>query len=307
MSAKVFDGRGLAKRLSEDLASRVAALSAHARPPALSVVLVGENPASLSYVRGKEKACNRVGIRSIDRRLDAEITNSELARVVDELNRDEGVDGILVQLPLPDHIDAEPVLLSIAPEKDVDGFHPESLGMLMRGTPTFLPCTPAGIVRILKSEGVQIEGQEVVIVGRSNIVGKPMATMLMQKSDYGNATVTVCHTRTRDLAFHCRRADILIAAAGAANAITADMVKEGVVVIDVGMNRVPDATRKRGYRLVGDVDFDSVREKASLITPVPGGVGQLTVAMLLENTVIACERRLGVTGESRISPPRDSP
>ena len=291
MSAEVFDGKSLAADLSVGVARQVAALTDKGLTPTLAVVLVGTNPASQSYVRGKAKACAAVGIHSIDRTLPEDTSQEELASVVAELNAAPDVDGILVQLPLPDHIDAEPILLSIAPEKDVDGFHPVSLGMLVRGTPTFLPCTPFGIVRIFESARIDTTGKEVVVVGRSNIVGKPIAIMLMQRD--ANATVTVCHTRTVDMAAHTRRADILIVAAGAVNAITADMVKPGAVVIDVGMNRVPDASRKRGYRLVGDVDFEGVKETASFITPVPGGVGRLTVAMLLENTVRACERRRG--------------
>ena len=291
MSAEVFDGKSLAADLSVGVARQVVALTDKGLTPTLAVVLVGTNPASQSYVRGKAKACAAVGIHSIDRTLPEDTSQEELASVVAELNAAPDVDGILVQLPLPDHIDAEPILLSIAPEKDVDGFHPVSLGMLVRGTPTFLPCTPFGIVRIFESARIDTTGKEVVVVGRSNIVGKPIAIMLMQRD--ANATVTVCHTRTVDMAAHTRRADILIVAAGAVNAITADMVKPGAVVIDVGMNRVPDASRKRGYRLVGDVDFEGVKETASFITPVPGGVGRLTVAMLLENTVRACERRRG--------------
>jgi methylenetetrahydrofolate dehydrogenase (NADP+)/methenyltetrahydrofolate cyclohydrolase len=294
MSATIFDGKAFAAELAAELKTRVDSLIARGHTPTLAVVLVGQNPASLSYVRGKAKACARLGIRSVDRSLPASSTAGDLEAVVEELNRDSEVDGILVQLPLPEHIDSDPILQSINPEKDVDGFHPVNLGMLMRGTPRFLPCTPLGIVRILQSSGVDTEGKEVVVVGRSNIVGKPIAMMLMQKLEFGNATVTVCHTRTRDLAAHTRRADILIAAAGVPGAITADMVAEGAVVVDVGMNRVADATKKRGYRLVGDVDFEGVSEKASLITPVPGGVGRLTVAMLLENTVLACERRAGI-------------
>lgn len=291
MSAEVFDGKALAADLSVGVARQVAALTEKGVTPTLAVVLVGTNPASQSYVRGKAKACAAVGIHSIDRTLPEDTSQEELAAVVADLNAAPDVDGILVQLPLPDHIDAEPILLSITPEKDVDGFHPVSLGMLVRGTPTFLPCTPFGIMKILESARIDTTGKEVVVVGRSNIVGKPIAIMLMQRD--ANATVTVCHTRTVDMAAHTRRADILVVAAGAVNAITADMVKPGAAVIDVGMNRVPDASRKRGYRLVGDVDFEGVKEIASFITPVPGGVGRLTVAMLLENTVRACERRRG--------------
>ena len=253
-------------------------------------MLVGEDPASKSYVTAKERACEELGIFSDDNRLPADIGQAELMDLVDKLNKDPKINGILVQLPLPKHLDESEVLLAIDPAKDVDGFHPVNVGKMVVGEKAFLPCTPHGIIQLLVRSGVKIEGAEVVIVGRSNIVGKPIANMLIQKNDTGNATVTVCHTRTKDLAEHVRRADIIIAAAGRPNTVTADMVKEGAVVIDVGVNRVEDATKKRGYRLVGDVDFAAVSEKASLITPVPGGVGPMTITMLLFNTVASAKQ-----------------
>jgi methylenetetrahydrofolate dehydrogenase (NADP+)/methenyltetrahydrofolate cyclohydrolase len=248
-------------------------------------VLVGEDPASQSYVTAKEKACAEIGIYSDDNRLPAETSEEELLALISKLNADPKIHGILVQLPLPKHIDESRVIMAISPEKDVDGFHPVSVGKMVIGEKTFLPCTPHGVLQLLLRSGVKLDGAEVVVVGRSNIVGKPLANLLLQKSPYGNATVTVCHTRTKDLAAHTLRADIVIAAAGRPKTITADMIRPGAVVIDVGVNRVADATAKKGYRLVGDVDYLPVKEKASLITPVPGGVGPMTITMLLANTV----------------------
>jgi len=259
------------------------------------VILVGEDPASQSYVTSKERACEEMGIYSDDNRLPAETSQAELLSLVRRMNDDPKINGILVQLPLPGQLDESEVLLAIDPSKDVDGFHPVSVGKMMIGEKTFLPCTPHGVVQLLIRSGVKIEGAHVVIVGRSNIVGKPLANMLIQKSPTGNATVTVCHTRTKDVAAYTRQADIVIAAAGRPNTVTADMVKDGAVVIDVGVNRVEDASRKRGYRLVGDVDFEAVREKASFITPVPGGVGPMTITMLLYNTVESARRAAGLT------------
>jgi methylenetetrahydrofolate dehydrogenase (NADP+)/methenyltetrahydrofolate cyclohydrolase len=253
-------------------------------------VLVGDDPASKSYVTAKEKACEEIGIYSDDNRFSAQTTQEELMSLVDKLNKDPKIHGILVQLPLPKHLDENEVLLAINPDKDVDGFHPVNVGKMVVGEKAFLPCTPHGVIQMLLRSGVKLEGAEVVVVGRSNIVGKPIANMLIQKSPMGNATVTVCHTRTRNLAEHVKRADVIIAAAGRPNTITVDMVKDGAVVIDVGVNRVEDATKKRGYRLVGDVDFDAIKEKASLITPVPGGVGPMTITMLLYNTVESAKR-----------------
>lgn len=293
MTARIIDGKQLAADMRAELKSQVEQLKAESVVPGLAVVLVGEDPASKSYVTAKEKACEEVGIYSNDNRLPAETTQQQLMLLVDKLNNDTKIHGILVQLPLPKHLNENEVLLAINPDKDVDGFHPVNVGKMVVGEKGFLPCTPHGVIQMLLRSGVKLEGAEVVIVGRSNIVGKPVANMLIQKSPTGNATVTVCHTRTKNLAEHVKRADIIIAAAGRPNTITADMVKDGAVVIDVGVNRVEDATKKRGYRLVGDVDFEAVKEKASLITPVPGGVGPMTITMLLYNTVESAKRAAG--------------
>jgi len=263
--------------------------------PGLGVILVGEDPASKSYVTAKERACEEIGIYSDDNRLPAETSQRDLLALVEKMNNDPKINGILVQLPLPKGLDESEVLLAIDPAKDVDGFHPMNVGKMVVGEKAFLPCTPHGVIQLLIRSNVKLEGAEVVIVGRSNIVGKPLANMLIQKSPTGNATVTVCHTRTRNLAEHTRRADIVIAAAGRPGTITADMVKDGVVVIDVGVNRVEDPTKKKGYRLVGDVDFEAVKEKASLITPVPGGVGPMTITMLLYNTVQSAKKAAGIS------------
>lgn len=293
MTARIIDGKQLAADMRAELKSQVEQLKAEGVVPGLAVVLVGEDPASKSYVTAKEKACGEIGIYSNDNRLPAETTQQQLMSLVDKLNNDPKIHGILVQLPLPKHLNENEVLLAINPDKDVDGFHPVNVGKMVVGEKGFLPCTPHGVIQMLLRSGVKLEGAEVVIVGRSNIVGKPLANMLIQKSPTGNATVTVCHTRTKNLAEHVKRADIIIAAAGRPNTITADMVKDGAVVIDVGVNRVEDATKKRGYRLVGDVDFEAVKEKASLITPVPGGVGPMTITMLLYNTVESAKRAAG--------------
>jgi methylenetetrahydrofolate dehydrogenase (NADP+)/methenyltetrahydrofolate cyclohydrolase len=290
MTAKIIDGKQVAADMRAELEAEVEQLKARGVVPGLAVVLVGDDPASKSYVTAKEKACEEIGIYSDDNRLTAETTQQELMSLIDRLNKDPKIHGILVQLPLPKHIDEGRVLLAVDPNKDVDGFHPVNVGKMVVGEKAFLPCTPHGIIQLLVRSNVRLEGAEVVIVGRSNIVGKPLANMLIQKSQTGNATVTVCHTRTRNMAEHVKRADIVIAAAGRPNTVTADMVKEGAVVIDVGVNRVEDLTKKKGYRLVGDVDFDAVREKASLITPVPGGVGPMTITMLLYNTVESAKR-----------------
>ena len=290
MTARIIDGKQVAADMRAELKGEVAKLKEAGIVPGLAVVLVGEDPASKSYVTAKERACEELGIYSNDNRLPADTGQAELMALVDKLNKDPKINGILVQLPLPKHLDESEVLLAIDPAKDVDGFHPVNVGKMVVGEKAFLPCTPHGIIQLLVRSGVKIEGAEVVVVGRSNIVGKPIANMLIQKNDTGNATVTVCHTRTKNLAEHVRRADIVIAAAGRPNTVTADMVKEGAVVIDVGVNRVEDATKKRGYRLVGDVDFAAVSEKASLITPVPGGVGPMTITMLLFNTVASAKQ-----------------
>lgn len=293
MAAKIIDGKQVAADMRAELKEKVAKLKTEGIVPGLAVVLVGEDPASKSYVTAKERACEEIGIYSNDNRLSADTSQEELMALIDKLNNDPKINGILVQLPLPKHLNESEVLLEIDPNKDVDGFHPVNVGKMVVGEKAFLPCTPHGIIQLLLRSNVKIEGAEVVIVGRSNIVGKPIANMLIQKKDMGNATVTVCHTRTKNIAEHCLRADIIIAAAGRPNTVTADMVKDGAVIIDVGVNRVEDATKKRGYRLVGDVDFEAIKEKASLITPVPGGVGPMTITMLLFNTVESAERAAG--------------
>ncbi len=294
MTAQIIDGKQVAADMRAELKEETAKLKEQGIVPGLGVILVGEDPASNSYVTAKERTCEDLGIYSDDNRLPEETTQQELLALVEKMNNDPKINGILVQLPLPKHLNEAEVLLAIDPAKDVDGFHPMNVGKMMVGEKAFLPCTPHGIIHLLLRSGVTIEGANVVIVGRSNIVGKPLANMLIQKNATGNATVTVCHTRTKDLANQTRQADIVIAAAGRPNTITADMVKEGVVVIDVGVNRVEDATKKRGYRLVGDVDFEAVKEKASLITPVPGGVGPMTLTMLMYNTVESAKRAAGL-------------
>ncbi len=293
MAAKIIDGKQVAADMRAELKEEVAKLKEQGIVPGLGVILVGEDPASQSYVRAKERACEEMGIYSDDNRLPADTTQQDLIALINRMNTDPKINGILVQLPLPKHLDESEVLLAINPDKDVDGFHPTNIGKMVAGQAAFLPCTPHGVIQLLQRSGVKIEGSHTVIVGRSNIVGKPVANMLIQKNKSGNATVTVCHTRTADLAYHTRQADIIIAAAGRPNTITADMVKDGVVVIDVGVNRVEDKTAKKGYRLVGDVDFEAVKEKASLITPVPGGVGPMTITMLLYNTVESAKKAAG--------------
>ncbi|HET7458273.1 MAG TPA: bifunctional methylenetetrahydrofolate dehydrogenase/methenyltetrahydrofolate cyclohydrolase FolD [Gemmatimonadaceae bacterium] len=284
--ARLIDGTSIAREIRAEVARDTAELVGRGVQPGLAVVLVGDDPASAVYVRSKGRACEEAGMHSVTIRLPATTSHGELADRVDRLNADPAIHGILVQMPLPKQIDAEAIVRRIRPEKDVDGFHPVNVGKLLIGERDgFAPCTPAGVMELLRRSGVETRGAEAVIVGRSNIVGKPMASLLIQPGT--DATVTVCHSRTRDLAAHTRRADILIAAIGRARFITADMVKPGAVVIDVGINRVEDASAKSGYRLAGDVDFDAVSQVASLITPVPGGVGPMTIAMLLANTVRA--------------------
>jgi methylenetetrahydrofolate dehydrogenase (NADP+)/methenyltetrahydrofolate cyclohydrolase len=290
MAAKIIDGKEVAAQMRSELAQQVATLKKSGITPGLAVVLVGEDPASKSYVTAKEHACHDIGIYSDDNRLPADTSQKDLMALVHKLNNDPKIHGILVQLPLPKHLNESEVLLAIDPARDVDGFHPVNVGKMVVGEEAFLPCTPHGIIQLLVRSNVKLDGAEVVVVGRSNIVGKPIANMLIQKSPTGNATVTVCHTRTRNLAEHVRRADIIIAAAGRPNTVTADMVRDGAVVIDVGVNRIEDASKKNGFRLVGDVDFDAVSKKASLITPVPGGVGPMTITMLLYNTVESAKR-----------------
>jgi len=289
----LIDGVALAKKIRARVAEEAASLAAQGTTPGLTVVLVGDDPASAVYVRTKGRACDEVGIRSDTIILPASTAEPELLALVDTLNADRSVHGILVQMPLPKHIDADAVIRRIDPEKDVDGFHPVNVGLLLAGSKEgFAPCTPAGVMAILRAYGVETRGADVVVIGRSNIVGKPMASLLVQAGADADATVTICHSRTRDLAGHVRRADIVIAAVGRARLVTADMVKPGAVVIDVGVNRVADASAPKGYRLVGDVDFEGVRQVASLITPVPGGVGPMTIAMLMQNTVRAAFRAL---------------
>jgi len=284
--ADIIDGRVIAAGVRAEIKAGVdARLAAGKRAPYLAVVLVGDDPASASYVRGKHRAAAEVGIKSDNLTYAATVTENELLGVVRRLNQDPGVDGILVQLPLPAHIDEVKIIDTIDPSKDVDCFHPANVGRLMLGLPGFQPATPAGIVELLRRSGIKIGGKNTVIVGRSNIVGKPLANLLMQKGT--DATVTVCHSRTKNLPEITRRADIIVAAIGRAEFVTADMVKDGVVVVDVGINRVEDSSRERGYRLVGDVEFDGVSRKASLITPVPGGVGPMTIALMLQNTLNA--------------------
>ncbi|HUW20183.1 MAG TPA: bifunctional methylenetetrahydrofolate dehydrogenase/methenyltetrahydrofolate cyclohydrolase FolD [Sedimentisphaerales bacterium] len=290
MAAKIIDGKQVAESMRAEIKQEVAKLKQQGVVPGLGVVLVGEDPASKSYVTAKERTCEELGIYSDDNRLPENTTQKDLLALVDRMNRDPKINGILVQLPLPKHLDESEVLLAIDPNKDVDGFHPTNIGKMVAGQKAFLPCTPHGVIQLLIRNGVKIEGSHTVIVGRSNIVGKPLANMLIQKAPDRNATVTVCHTRTKDLAFHTRQADIVVAAAGKPNTITADMVKQGVVVIDVGVNRVEDPSKKSGYRLVGDVDFEAVKEKASFITPVPGGVGPMTITMLMYNTVESAKK-----------------
>jgi methylenetetrahydrofolate dehydrogenase (NADP+)/methenyltetrahydrofolate cyclohydrolase len=287
---KVIDGARLADQVKAEVRGRVVALGGRGIIPGLTVVLVGDDPASAVYVGSKERTCIELGMRGRTIRRPASIAQDELLEIIDGLNADPSVHGILVQMPLPKHIDPDAIVHRIRPDKDVDGFHPVNVGKLLIGDKGgFAPCTPAGVLYMLKACGVRTAGAECVIVGRSNIVGKPMAALMIQPGV--DATVTIGHSRTRDLAAHTRAADILIVAAGRARMVTADMVKPGAVVVDVGMNRIPDATKKSGTRLVGDVDFEGVRGVASLITPVPGGVGKMTIAMLMSNAVRAAEQQ----------------
>ena len=283
---QLIDGKELAKNLRAEIASGVAALKAEKGvTPALAVILVGENPASVSYVTGKEKACAEVGIASREIRLVESTTEQELLGIVKSLNADPAIHGILVQLPLPKHISEKAVINAIAPEKDVDGFTPVNVGRMMIGEKCFLPCTPHGIIKLIEFAGMNIAGKHAVVIGRSNIVGKPVAALLARKET--NATVTMCHTGTPDIAAFTKTADIVVVAAGRPGTLTGDMLKPGAVVIDVGVNRIPDASRPKGFRLVGDADFESCAQVASAITPVPGGVGPMTITMLLWNTLEA--------------------
>lgn len=292
---KILSGKELAEKMRQEMKSEIDELKTHHNlVPGLAVVLIGDNPASLSYVKGKEKACAQVGILSREYKFDADYKEEQLLKLIRELNNDPSIHGILVQLPLPDHINEEKILYAIDPTKDVDGFHPVNIGKMMIGAPSFLPCTPHGIQQLLLRNNIEISGKHVVIVGRSNIVGKPLAMILVQKNPGANATVTMCHTRTKNMAELTKLADILVVAAGRPHTVNADMVKQGAVVIDVGVNRVEDKSKKRGYRLIGDVEFDEVSVKASAISPVPGGVGPMTITMLLHNTIQSAKNHAGI-------------
>ena len=291
MPARIISGKEIADAMRAELATDVEELKSKGVIPGLTVVLVGEDPASQVYVRMKGKACDKLRMKSETIRMPAETTEDELLQVVERLNTDDTVHGILVQLPLPDQINERRILLTIRPDKDVDGFHPVNIGKLSVGDPTgFRPCTPYGVQQMLLRSGVEISGAHAVIVGRSNIVGRPMASLLLHKGEGGNATVTVCHSRTKDLPEITRQADILIAAIGSPEFVKGDWVKPGATVIDVGVNRVDDPSVEKGYRLVGDVEFDAAKEVAAAITPVPGGVGPMTITMLLYNTVQAARQ-----------------
>ena len=296
MAAEIIDGKKISAEIKEEVKAEVAKFKEQiGKVPGLAVILVGEDPASKVYVRNKGRACEAIGIYSEQNTLDPSISQQELVDKVKQLNDDSKIDGILVQSPLPEGLDEMGVVNNIDPSKDVDGFHPKNVGKLLIGEDTFVSCTPAVVQQLLIRSGVEIEGKHVVIVGRSNIVGKPVTALLMQKKNGANATVTVCHSRTPDLGAMTRQADIIIAAIGRPRIITADMVSEGAVVIDVGINRVEDASKKSGYRLVGDVDYEAVSQKASKITPVPGGVGPMTIAMLMYNTLKSFKIRNGLT------------
>ncbi|MBQ4377893.1 MAG: bifunctional methylenetetrahydrofolate dehydrogenase/methenyltetrahydrofolate cyclohydrolase FolD [Treponema sp.] len=287
MSAQIIDGKQIALDVRAGVAEKVSALKEKGITPCLAVILVGENPASVSYVTGKRKALAEAGMADKSVELPENTSEEDLLRLIDELNRDPTVHGILVQLPLPKHINEDKIIMAISPEKDVDGFHPVNVGNLVIGKKAFLPCTPHGIIVLLERMGIETSGKHAVVIGRSNIVGKPVSLLLARKET--NCTVTICHTGTKNMAEITRQADILIAASGHPHTVTADMVKDGAVVIDVGVNRIPDASKKSGFRLIGDCDFDDLKEKASFITPVPGGVGPMTIAMLMYNTLEAAE------------------
>ena len=293
MTADLIDGLKIAARVHDEVRVKVESyLAVTGRQPGLAVVLVGDDPASRSYVRRKERACADVGILTETLMPSEDISETELLGLVGDLNRDTRYDGILIQLPLPPQLSQERIINAIDPMKDIDGLHPENAGLLVQGSPRFVPATPLGVQRMLLEQGIDTRGANVVVLGRSNLVGRPLSLLLGQRGFGGDATVTVCHTRTRDVARHTSNADIVVAAAGAPRTVTADMLGADSVVIDVGVNRVADSSRKSGYRLVGDVDFDSVYAKVAAITPVPGGVGPMTVAMLLHNVTLACELRL---------------
>lgn len=294
MVAQIINGNEIAKSIRAEIKAEVAKLKQSGIEPGLVVIIVGEDPASQVYVRKKGEACNELGIHSETVRLPASTTEAELLALIDKYNKDPKFDGILVQLPLPKHISEEKVLLRIDPGKDVDGFHPVNVGKMVVGSESYLPCTPHGVQELLVRSGNDPAGKHVVVLGRSNIVGKPVACILIQKAKGADATVTICHSRTKNLAEITRQADILIAAIGSPQFVKADMVRDGVVVIDVGVNRINDPAAKGGCRLVGDVDFEAVKEKAKAITPVPGGVGPMTITMLMQNTVKAAKVHHGV-------------
>lgn len=290
MSAVVIDGKQVAADVRAEVAKKVADLKTKGITPCLAVILVGENPASVSYVTGKQKALAEVGMSDRSVKLPESTTEEELLKLIDQLNKDDSVHGILVQLPLPKHINEDKVIMAIDPSKDVDGFHPVSVGNLMIGRPGFLPCTPHGIIVMLQKAGIETSGKYAVVIGRSNIVGKPVSILLARKDV--NCTVTMCHTGTKNMAEITRQADILVVASGHPHTLTKDMAKDGAVIIDVGVNRIPDSSKKSGFRLIGDCDFDDLKEKASFITPVPGGVGPMTIAMLMQNTLESAQNRL---------------
>jgi methylenetetrahydrofolate dehydrogenase (NADP+)/methenyltetrahydrofolate cyclohydrolase len=293
--ARILSGKELAEKMRQEMKNEAAELkNKHDLVPSLAVVLVGDDPASISYVKGKEKACADVGINVHKHKFDADYPEESLLKLINDMNHDPMIHGILVQLPLPRHINEEKVLYAIDPEKDVDGFHPINVGRLMIGAPGYVPGTPHGIQQLLLRNGIEIAGKHVVIVGRSNIVGKPLALLLVQKKTGANATVTICHTGTKNMSEITKLADILVVAAGRAHTVNADMVRKGAVVIDVGVNRVEDSTKKSGYRLIGDVEFEAVSAKASAISPVPGGVGPMTITMLLHNVIQAAKTQKGI-------------
>lgn len=288
MSAIIIDGKQVAADIRAEVAQKVAALKKNGKNACLAVILVGENPASVSYVTGKQKALAEVGMQDRSVHLPENTTEQNLLKLIEQLNNDDTVHGILVQLPLPKHINEDKVIMAISPEKDVDGFHPVNVGNMMIGRPGFLPCTPHGIIVLLQRMGIETSGKHAVVIGRSNIVGKPVSVLLAQKSV--NCTVTLCHTGTKNLPEITKQADIVVVASGHPHTLTGDMIKQGAVVIDVGVNRIPDSSKKSGFRLVGDCDFDDLKEKASFITPVPGGVGPMTIAMLMVNTLESAEK-----------------
>ena len=293
--AQILSGKELSTKMREEMKQEIVDLKdKYDIVPGLAVILIGDDPGSLSYVRNKEKACASIGLVSRKYEFGADYPEADVLKLIDELNQDKAIHGILVQLPLPDHISEDKVILAIEPDKDVDGFHPINIGKMMIGSPGFLPCTPHGIQQLLLRNNIEIEGSHVVILGRSNIVGKPLAMILVQKKPGGNATVTLCHTRTRNMGDITKSADILILAAGKPNSVTADMIKQGAVVIIVGQTWIEDKSRKSGHRVVGDVDFNEASAKASAITPVTGGVGPMTITMLLKNTIQSAKRYAGI-------------